>query len=189
MNSFHHSMLQFAVVHATKLHLAEAFAPRDITAQQSTMRHTNIALQQIRQCVENAGLLYSALAYSAGILRWMSDAFLDRQPPEYFINKALPVIRTQLFRHESNSIPDKWYLLSLFSLVAADSGNDAPRRWIAQFLGLIRKFKRLKEDDTGSTLRASQVHLAAIHDFARGQGDGASWSRFSWKASLLPANI
>lgn len=141
--------------------LAEAFAPdpkrllAGNPSHQYSCRHHNIFSGRLQQCIEDKLLMYATLAYSSSMLAWTTGQFGHRQPPEFYIAKAIPELRARL-GFQSNQV-DNWLLLSLYSLAITELWNGLPLVW-----GANAERQAMVARMAANSLSASQVHLRAL---------------------------
>lgn len=109
-----HHLLQYTASAAKMTFLAEAFAPSQVAASRSSMRHNQIVLDRTRQCVRDSPLMYSTLAYSSSCMASVTGTVDPNKPPEYFLGKALYAVRTNL--PEIGERRDTWSLISVYAL-------------------------------------------------------------------------
>ncbi|KAI9151315.1 hypothetical protein HJFPF1_08517 [Paramyrothecium foliicola] len=144
--------------------LAEAFAPSAVLHSKRVNRHSRIIHRRLCECVGDAALMYSTLAYSASLSEWMGGHINKRKPPEYYTGTALAAVRLRLQRTIHSDRVDHWLLLSLYSLAITELWACTPLLWSRS----PEKFNSMRRRHTHPV--AVRTHLSALVELVSAYG-------------------
>ena len=111
----------------------------------ATFRHRGAIIERLRRCVDDKLTMYSTLAYCASCMRWAIGEKERERPPEFYILKAIELLKIRL---EKADVVDRWLILSIYSLAvsemwaqdydAATAHLKMTRHFVTQFGGLTK---------------------------------------------------
>ncbi len=87
------------------------------TTSSKTFRHREAILERLRRCVADELTMYSTLAYCASCMRWAIGEKERERPPEYYVLKAIEVLKIRL---EKAHVVDTWLILSIYALAVSE---------------------------------------------------------------------
>ena len=87
------------------------------TTSPTRFRHREAVVERLRRCVADELTMYSTLAYCASCIRWAVGKKERERPPEYYVLKAIEVLKTRL---EKADVVDTWLILSIYALTASE---------------------------------------------------------------------
>lgn len=171
---------------ANRTFLSEAFAPLAIIRTRKIIRHEASMRKRLSECVGDAALMYSTLAYSASLCGWVGGSISSRAPPEYFIGKALAAVRLRLQHVPQEERFDRWLLMSLYSLAATEFWSSIPLLWS----NCPERFEAMKiRPENGSRMHGVRMHLNALVRLVNTHGGWGKMDPYLLESSILVAKF
>jgi hypothetical protein len=171
---------------ANRTFLSEAFAPSAIIRTRKIIRHEASMRKRLSECVGDAALMYSTLAYSASLCGWVGGSISSRAPPEYFVGKALAAVRLRLQQVPQEESFDRWLLMSLYSLAATEFWSSIPLLWS----NCPERFEAMKtRAEHGSSMQGVRIHLNALVRLVNTHGGWGNMDPYLLESSILVAKF
>lgn len=99
-----------SVFHAESLCLASGDRPG---SSKKSFRHQRAVAERLNRCVQDELVLYATLSYSSSCIRWSTGEQQTEKPPEYYMLKAIELLRSRLERLE---FVDGWLIVAMYAL-------------------------------------------------------------------------